>query len=265
MGFAKKDFRNNKDFYEQNQISNGQEKKLLEEMSQGLSIERLSDGNYKIDFETTLEGVFSAIMVLSLLAMIVLALSFIGTPLLGPWDENWLYYLIPVAALILGIVLRSGTDNYYLLDKMFHKIILSRKFFFLQQTKEICSFSDVALATVRGELIHTKSSKYWTFTALLITRQGQMIELSNSVREENAAALESRVKEIAEILRIHFVPIIAGQQLQKPKGPIQGPDDLVYIDAKAQSKKHVKQIILIIALIFGGGVLLALVLTFIAK
>ncbi len=229
--------------------------KIITELTKGLSITRLADGNYKIDFDTLLESIFSVFAGLSLIVIIVLALSFLGTPLLGPWDVNWLYYLIPVATLVLSIILRIGTDNFFILNKMFQKIIFSRKFLFFQQTKDICSFSDISLVTASGELVQTKSSKYWAFTAVVITRKGKIIKISNPVQESYCDGLEQSAKEIANILRVPYVQKKNGYKLLKPTGPIYGAEDLSYSEEKIEQKKHIKITIIIIASIFSIAIL----------
>lgn len=152
-----------------------------------------------LDLDSPLESFFTGMIIMSVIGIVGILFSAMGKSSL----LQWIY--IPIVTLIISIILRTNTDEYYILDANSQEILFRRKFFGNERKNPVANFSDIFAATTAGNLTQTKHSKYWSYSALFVLKDARTIRITDYMKEnfENAKAI---ARKAADFLKIPYRP-----------------------------------------------------------
>lgn len=172
---------------------------VINEFSEDAKV--LPDGAIKLEITSGREAIFQSLGCLTSLGFMILLFS-------GQFG-----YSAP--ALIAAIYFwksYSKTDDYLLADHNAQMIFYHKQFGKKIETVPHLPFSHIATLSVEGTLNRSKESTWWTYKAVAITRDGEVVELGDSKKTSFAEA-KAFVRSLASSLEVNFTEDVREEQV----------------------------------------------------
>lgn len=206
-----------------------------------LKIESQGNGIYKLDFETAWETAFTIPAIIGGVVLLGLGIYLLASwPTFSrAWEElKYVFYTAAFALLFFGF-LRQQTDDHLLLDTLRQEILHNLKIGLFRWKWKLCSFYEISFLALSGNLITTKTSKYWVYGIRIILKNGKILNLSQSSSDERA--LESSREQLTTLAKILHLPILnppPKTSLKILQKPVLTENDIGFTDEKSIQKKN---------------------------
>lgn len=216
----------------------------------------------KLDLDTPLETLFNVLSVIGALSTIALIINiFYELEYYLRHNEiltRIVYILISGGLTYVFIKCRLSTNNYYIVDNVKKSIVYNYEFFGNKKLEQVANFEDIKYVAIGGTRYEGKRKAIWLYYMYLITKDGNMITVSNAIDESEIAENNKKVARLALIIGCEFIEGVAEKVLKVEKNSI---GDLIvkqvnydeaplHISTKIQNTLQVTMVIIgIIALI----------------
>lgn len=170
-------------------------------------LSKLLPRTVKVDLDTPLETLWNVLAGISgVVCFLFLQIGFIGGKHSPPDPEMLKYLPYPLAALVLFLVFKRLTDNYYLVDRQRKAIFYHFECVIMKSTSEFLRFSAIDSVVVNGSIHTSKNSRWYEYKIQLVEKNGTTHDFSDSLREGQLGLLNSRAETISKIIECNLFP-----------------------------------------------------------
>ncbi|HNW35273.1 MAG TPA: hypothetical protein PKM25_10105 [Candidatus Ozemobacteraceae bacterium] len=161
----------------------------------------------KIDLDTPLETAWNVLAGFSGIGcFFILQIGFLGGKH-SPPDPSFLKFLpYAIGAVVVFLLLRRLTDNYYLVDRQRKAIFYHFECAVIRSVTQFMKFSDIDAVVVNGSVHHSKHSRWFEYQIQLVDRNGKTHDFSDSLKADNLGLLNSRAETISKIIECRLFP-----------------------------------------------------------
>lgn len=131
------------------------------------------DGTWKLEITSGRETAFSALGCFGLIGFFIFLFS-------GEYLVAFLIFLIAGSSGFLW----SKTDDYLVLNPKEQMLYYHKKFLGTTEMEPYLPFSHISTLAVEGAFHKGKDSSWWTYKAVAISKEGEMIDLSDDKKNE---------------------------------------------------------------------------------